>query len=165
MNQIASLICVLAIMGLFYLDRDAGARTMKAVWIPVLWFLIGGSRPVSVWLNIGSSVSQAQQYLEGSPLDAAVFGILIVGSVLILNRRADQVRGILRRNTPMILFFAYCAISILWSDFPFVALKRWTKAIGDVAMILVILTDSNPLMATKRYFSRATFLLLQRSTS
>jgi O-antigen ligase len=163
MNQIASLICVLAIMGLFYLDRDAGARTMKAVWIPVLWFLIGGSRPVSVWLNIGSSVSQAQQYLEGSPLDAAVFGILIVGSVLILNRRADQVRGILRRNTPMILFFAYCAISILWSDFPFVALKRWTKAIGDVAMILVILTDSNPLMATKRYFSRATFLLLPLS--
>jgi len=163
MNQIASLICVLAIMGLFYLDRDAGARTMKAVWIPVLWFLIGGSRPVSVWLNIGSSVSQAQQYLEGSPLDAAVFGILIVGSVLILNRRADQVREILGRNTPMLIYFAYCAISILWSDFPFVALKRWTKAMGDVAMILVILTDSNPLMATKRYFSRATFLLLPLS--
>lgn len=163
MSQVASLICVLAIIGLFYLDRDACARTMKAVWIPVLWFLIGGSRPVSEWLNMSSSVSQAQEYLEGSPLDAVVFGILIVGSVLILNGRADKVREILRRNTPMLLFFAYCAISILWSDFPFVALKRWTKAIGDVAMILVILTDSNPLIATKRYFSRATFILLPLS--
>jgi O-antigen ligase len=61
------------------------------------------------------------------------------------------------------LFLAFCLISVLWSDFPFVALKRWIKGIGSMVMVLVILTDPQPLEATKRFFARAAFILLPLS--
>ena len=62
-------------------------------------------------------------------------------------------------NRPLLLFFAYCFLSILWSETPFVSLKRCVKAVGDVIMILVILTDSEPLNAAKSFFTRVGFVL------
>jgi exopolysaccharide production protein ExoQ len=61
------------------------------------------------------------------------------------------------------LYFGFCAISIAWSDFPFVALKRFTKVIGDLGMVLIILTDPEPLAALKRLLSRLGFLLFPLS--
>jgi len=49
---------------------------------------------------------------------------------------ADGDGNISAANAPILLFFGYCAISILWSDYSFVALKRWSKAIGDLAVVL-----------------------------
>jgi hypothetical protein len=40
------------IAGLFYLDRDNSIRTSKALWLPVIWLWIVGSRPVSAWLGL-----------------------------------------------------------------------------------------------------------------
>jgi O-antigen ligase len=58
------------------------------------------------------------------------------------------------------LFFAYCAISVLWSDYSFIAFKRWTKAVGDLAVVLVVVTDLNPTAALRRILSRMAFILL-----
>ena len=85
-------------------------------------------------------------YLDGSPLDALVWGTLVVRGVIVLLRRTKQVGTLLRSNGPIVLFFAYCALSILWADYPFVAFKRWVKGLGDVIMVLIVLTDSNRLL-------------------
>ncbi len=163
MQIVATILCVGAILWLFALDRDEGARTSKALWIPTVWLLINGSRPVSQWLHSSSAVPLTAQYTEGNRLDAAVFGMLIVAGLVALNFRWPQVKDFLRDNLPIVLFFSYCALSILWSDYSFVALKRWSKAIGDLVMVMVVLTDPDPLTATKRLFARATFILLPLS--
>lgn len=162
-TQLGTLAYIIGIIGLFYLDRDPKERTSKALWIPVAWLLIVGSRPVSMWFQMGPTVSQGDPGTEGSPLDATVFGILIVAGLVVLGLRSRVVVRFLRVNAPILLFFAYCAVSILWSDYSFVALKRWTKAIGDFVMVLIVLTDPDPLAATKRFLSRAAFLLLPLS--
>ena len=162
-QQIATLAYVAGIAGLFVLDRDAKARTSKALWIPVLWLLIVGSRPVSMWLQTGPTMSQAEQYTEGSPIDASVYGILVAAGVLVLSLRSSKVTRFLQANIPLLLFFSYCALSILWSDYSFVAFKRWIKAIGDLVMVLIVLTDPDPLAATKRFLSRTAFVLLPLS--
>ncbi len=41
------------------------------------------------------------------------------------------------------LFFLYAALSMAWSDYPFVTLKHWIKGIGDVMMVLIVLTEPN----------------------
>jgi O-antigen ligase len=41
-----------------------------------------------------------------------------------------------------------------------VAFKRWIKALGDLAMILIVLTDRDPYTAVKRFLSRVGFLLI-----
>jgi hypothetical protein len=48
---VATLICVIGIAGLFYLNRYDGPRASKALWIPAIWLFIISSRPVSFWLN------------------------------------------------------------------------------------------------------------------
>jgi O-antigen ligase len=148
---------------LFVLDRDARVRASKALWIPTAWLLINGSRAVSTWLHMSPSVSLAQQYTEGSPIDAAVYGLLIATGALVLNFRSRQVKRVLQGNMPLLLFFAYCALSVVWSDHSFIALKRWSKSAGDLVMVMVVLTDTYPLAAIRRLFARTAFVLLPLS--
>jgi O-antigen ligase len=57
----------------------------------------------------------------------------------------------------------YCAISILWSDYPGVALKRWIKSLGDYAMVLILLTEHDRSRAVKQTFARVGFVLMPLS--
>jgi exopolysaccharide production protein ExoQ len=154
------LICGALIAGLVYFDRDDGVRPSKALWIPVIWLLINGSRGVSTWLHAEPAESLAQQYSEGSPLDAAIYGLLIVAGVMVLNHRARAVKQFLRENLPLIAFLGYCLLSVAWSEYPFTALKRWSKSVGDIVMVMLLITDVYPLYAIKRVFARVAFILL-----
>jgi exopolysaccharide production protein ExoQ len=163
MTWIATVGCALVICGFFLLDRDRAVRTSKALWIPVIWVFLVASRPVSQWLQLKSTAEQADQYIEGTPLDALVFGILLAVGLVVLFGRRRRIGVVLRANAPILLFFSYCALSILWSDYPVVALKRWTKAAGDVVMVLIVLTDPDPGPAVTRLFSRPGFVILPLS--
>lgn len=163
MSLIATIITAGLILGLFYLAREKDRRTSRALWIPVIWLLLVCSRPVSMWLHINREVTLSDQYTEGSPLDATVYGLLILAAGLTLNRRAAQLKQFLKVNLPVLLFFAYCALSVAWSDNPAIAAKRCVKAIGDVLMILVMITDAEPDLALRRMFGRIGFVLLPLS--
>jgi len=158
--QIALIVYASGIAGLFLLDRDRTVKTSKALWIPTIWLLINASRPVSQWLQIGPNINSPDAYLDGSPLDAAVFGVLLAAGLVVLAGRGRKVGTILRANLPLVLFFGYCAISTVWSDYSFVSAKRWIKSTGDVVMVLVVLTDPDRLSAIKRFLTRAGFVLL-----
>jgi exopolysaccharide production protein ExoQ len=166
---IAAIIFTVGIAGLFWLDRDAESRASKALWIPVFWLLINGSRPVSEWLadfgiyKSAVPVNRAESYLDGTPIDRNVYLVLLAIGLIILISRGKQIGSILLRNAPILIFFAYCAISIAWSDYSFVSFKRWTKGVGDIVMVLIILTDPQPRAALKRLFSRLTFILVPLS--
>jgi exopolysaccharide production protein ExoQ len=143
-------------------DRDREVRTSKALWIPVLWMLIVSSRPLSAWLQNAPGRTMAEN-LEGNPLERSVFiGLLAIGLVVLVGR-ARKVLMLLRMNGPILLFFFYCVVSILWSDFPDVAFKRWIKALGDFVMVMIALTDPEQPAAIKRFLARTTFLLVPLS--
>jgi exopolysaccharide production protein ExoQ len=163
MSAIATILTLALIAGLFYLNREKGEYTSKALWIPVFWLLIVSSRPVTGWLNINREITLEDRFTEASPVDAAYYGLLVVASLLILNRRWVRVRGFVQANLPILLFFFYCGLSIVWADSPAIAMKRWIKAVGDVAMVLVVLTDPNPGLAIRRVFERVGFVLLPLS--
>jgi O-antigen ligase len=163
MQLIGTAVCMAIIGWLFYLDRDAEEQPSAALWIPTVWMLINASRGVSSWMHRSSTVTLAQQYTDGSPVDAAVFAVLIVAGAVVLNSRSHQVRAFFRANLPLLVFFGYCALSVLWSEQPFIAFKRWSKSVGDLIMIMIVLTDAQPLAATRRLFTRVGFVLLPLS--
>lgn len=161
--EVAVVIYGLGILGLFFLNRNQDSPTSKALWLPVVWLVIIGSRPVSQWLNIAPTTNSVDQYLDGSPLDRAVFAALLAIGLVVLLKRGRRVIALLRSNWPIVLFFAYCALSATWSDYPDVAFKRWTKALGDVVMVLIVVTDADPGAAIKRLLSRVGLILLPAS--
>jgi len=159
----ATFLVLIGIVGLFWLDRRDG-WTSPANYVPFFWLLIAMSRPVTSWTSSPSSVAErAASYLEGSPLDRSILIALIVLAGITLWRRKEATLAILRGNTPIILFLLYCLVSVSWSDYPMPAFKRWIRAVGDVMMILVILTDKQPETAIKSVLSRVGFILVPLS--
>jgi exopolysaccharide production protein ExoQ len=162
--SLASLVYACGIAGLFYLDRDISIRTSKALWLPVVYIWAIGSRPLSVWLGMAPA-SGVDTSLEGSPIDGAFFVVLLVAVLCVLVHRGRRILNFLNTNfpIPILIYFAFCLFSVCWSDYPGPALKKWIKAVGDLAMILIVLTDEQPVAALRRLFSRTGFILLPLS--
>jgi exopolysaccharide production protein ExoQ len=160
-GSLAISLCLVGIAGLFYLDRDT-FRTSKALWLPVIWFWIVGSRPVSFWLG-GAQAANDPLLLDGSPTDRNVFLVLLVAGIIVLIRRRRSALAILKANGPILAFFAFGLLSVLWSSYPDITIKRWIKAIGDLVMVFVLATDANPNGALRRFLARTGFFLLPLS--
>jgi exopolysaccharide production protein ExoQ len=160
-RMIATVFFVLLIWQLFRWTRDDEARTSKALWLPTFWLFIGSSRNISEWMHL--SYGGSERYLEGNPLDRMVLTLALALGVIVLLSRTRGVGRLLRSNIPILLYFAYCLISVLWSDFPGVAFKRWFRAVGDVVMVLVLLTDPDWVAALRRVLTRLGNLLVPLS--
>jgi exopolysaccharide production protein ExoQ len=158
--SVASLVCACSIAVLLYLDREKSPRSSTALWLPGIWIAIDGSRPLSVWLGMSPPTNMR---LDGSPFDAAVFGLLLAVAIVVLISRKNRTQVLLRSSWPILIYFLFCLISVVWSSHPDVSLKRWIKAVGDLAMVLVIATDLHPIAALRRLVSRVGFLLFPTS--
>jgi O-antigen ligase len=116
---------------------------------------------VSQWLGVAPEGDSLPNYVtDSNPLDRNILALLMLAGAIALAGRRREVGLVLRRNAPFILFFAYCAVSIVWSDFADVAFKRWIKAVGDVLMIVLVITDPGGPLALKRFLARITFVLV-----
>src|SRR6185503_4196156 len=122
---------------LFRLDRPKtqASGVSPALWIPTTWILIAGSRMVSEWFQAGTQMKSPDQYLDGSPVDRLILTVLLAAGLMTLGWRWRRAATVLKANAPIVLFFLYCAASVLWSDYPDIAFKRWMKAVGDFVMV------------------------------
>src|SRR6266487_2683892 len=165
MNPLLALF--LTILFIFYLfKRDLGQQSdvSHAIWIPWLWMMILGSRFVSEWLNLGSSLQlSANDYQDGSPIDAIIFFLLLVNGLYILCKRRICWPLLFQANAWLTLYLCYCAVSILWSDFPLVAFKRWTKIMGHPLMALILLSEREPVKAVETVIERCAYILIPMS--
>ena len=162
--RLALLLTALFILGLFIRDIRQRPNVSSALWIPYIWIMIISSRSVSQWMYLGPPVgTQAGNLVEGTPLDRTVFLLLIVAGSLVLWKRHIPWSRILRDNIFLTLFFLYCGLSVLWSDFPSVAFKRWFKALGDPIMVIILLTEQEPVKAIETLIKRCAYVLLPLS--
>ena len=157
MAKFANVIYIIGILGLFWLERDRSSRTSRALWIPVIWMSIAGSRNVSQWLQV------VQPSPDGNTFDHIIISALLVFGISVLIIRGPKVKKILQSNRTIILFILYCAVSIFWSEYPTATFTRWFKVSGDLLMVLIILTDPAPIEAVERSLSRVSFILLPLS--
>jgi O-antigen ligase len=158
---IATVLTVAFIAWLFRRDIREKPDISGALWLPLLWFVLACSRSVSEWLNIfGLPVSGAETVEEGSPLDALFCFGMIAAGYCVLIRRQVRLSEVVQNNGWLIVFLVYCFISIAWSDFPFVAFKRWIKILGHPIMVLIVLTEPDPEEALKRLMKRCAYVVV-----
>ena len=162
-SPLAALICIVFIVYLFWMDAKKSRTYSTALWIPFFWMFLAGSRFASSWLNLRAPMSSADALSEGSPLDRAVFLLLIVAGVIILSRRKIHWGRLRSQNQWIVLYYLYCLASMAWADEPFVLFKRWIKDLGNPIMVLVILTEQRPYEAFGVILKRLAFLMLPLS--
>ena len=157
---LAALLAVAFVLALYVRDRRNQGKVSPALWLPVLWMVITGSRFVSQWISLGASTALQTDGAEGSPLDAVYFLTLILAGFWVLSRRRMAVAAIIRNNRWLVALSIYAFVAILWSDFPFVALKRWIKTLGHPVMALIIMTDPDPVNALRIVMKRCAYFLI-----
>lgn len=153
---VALIIFTVLVLVLLRIERGRNPEASWALWLPTIWILIRGSRPVGLWF--GPNLGQSEQ--AGSPLDRLVLSILIVLALLVLFRRKIDWSRILKDNSVLIFLYLYLAFSILWSDFPYVSAKRWIKFSGTIPLALVVLSERSPLKALESIFRRCAYVLI-----
>jgi exopolysaccharide production protein ExoQ len=114
--------------------------------IPVFWLIIPNTKGVAFWKKSIAEeiVDRKQNLLDGSPFDRAILFILLGVALAILLQRKESLFEAFKKNWIPILFIAYMAISILWGEFQFVALKRLVKTLGTLVMVILIYTELKP---------------------
>jgi O-antigen ligase len=147
---------------LLIFDPAREPRTSAALWVPMVWMFIAASRNPSEWFAgwVGQS---AQGLEEGNPLDRAIFGILIMIALGILISRSFKWGKFVTRNAALMAYILFALISICWSDFQFVALKRWVRDLGSYLVVLVVLTDPRPVAAMQMVLRRLGYVLVPLS--
>ena len=136
------------LLALLAFDPAKTPKTSLALWVPVIWLFILGSRGPSQWIG-GDLGYSAEAMEEGNPIDHIVFLSLILLAVLILALRNFPWAGFLNRNIALMTYLFFALLSVTWSDFPFNAFKHWFRDLGNYVVILVVLSDPDPLEATR----------------
>jgi exopolysaccharide production protein ExoQ len=144
------------LVGLLIWDPAKDSGSSPALWVPLTWMFIAGSRLPSQWLGFGNLGTVE----EGNPLDRTIFTVLIVLAIGILISRSFNWRNFFARNFPLMLLVCFALVSVIWSDFPFVSFKRWFRDLGNYLIVLVVLSDPRPLNAIRTLLRRLGYLLI-----
>jgi O-antigen ligase len=157
---LASILTVGFIAFLFRRDLRERPNVTGALWIPILWLLLICSRAVSQWLALAGFQVGGVSLEEGSPVDAAAYFALLAAGMVVLTRRRVRLGEVIRNNRLITVFFIYCLLAVFWSDFPFVAFKRWIKLLAYPIMTLILLTEPDPEEAFIRLMKRCAYVLV-----
>ena len=153
-------LALLSILLCFDPARSPG--TSWTLWVPVAWMFIAASRLPSQWLGVQAG-GAAQRLQDGSLVDSIIYTVLIVLAIGILISRSFPWGEFALCNVALMGFLSFALVSALWSDFPFIALKRWFRDLGSYWMVLVILSDPRPLEAIRAVMRRLSYILIPLS--
>jgi len=159
--RLALFLTLAFIVFLFRRDIRERPNVSGALWLPLIWLVLGCSRSFSAWLNIfGLPVSGGASNEEGSPVDACFTYAMATAGLLVLIKRQVSLSEVLRRNGWLVAFIAYCFISVVWSDYPFIAFKRVTKIFNHPIMALIVFTEPDFKEALTRLMKRCAYVVV-----
>jgi O-antigen ligase len=86
--------------------------------------------------------------------------LLIVVGLFVVGSRANRTKEILRCNKWLALLFIYMVSSVLWSNFPAISFRRCFRSIGTLVMVLIVLTENDPLEAIRSLLRRLYLVII-----
>ena len=158
---LATILTLLGIAWLFRRDFREQPNVTAALWLPFFWIFISGSRFFTDWIGILSGVRVGGASVqEGSTLDALFYFVMIAGGLRVLNRRQINWSQFVAENRWVAIYLGYCLLACLWSDYPFISAKRWVKLMGQPVLVLVLLTEPDPVESFTRLMKRFSFFVI-----
>src|ERR1035438_5494767 len=102
---VATLLYGLFILWLYVRDIKQRKAIQPALWIPLLWLFILGSRPITLWLSLGMQLDSSVDYSEGTPADRFAFLCLIIAGLVVLSKRHVDLARLIQCNKCLFLFY------------------------------------------------------------
>jgi O-antigen ligase len=85
---------------------------------------------------------------------------MATAGLFVLIKRQVSLSEVLQRNGWLVAFIAYCLISVVWSDYPFISFKRATKIFNHPIMALIVLTEPDFEEALRRLMKRCAYVVV-----
>jgi len=150
------------LVGLLWFDPARESKVSAALWVPLAWMFFLGSRAPSLWLGgqVGPGYGAAEVNVEGNPLNRTISLVLFGLSIAILLSRSFRWPDFFAKNWALSAFLLFSLLSVLWSDFPFPAFRKWFRDCGNYSMVLVVLSDPRPFEALRTLLRRLGYLLI-----
>lgn len=156
---LAVLACYIVVTVFVFIDEIKRTKLNNpTVWIGTLWMGIAGSKSVSRWLNPNIEVN-LENYTDGSSLDRNFLILMMLISLIILLKRRYSFTVFCKKNTSVALFILFLLISVSWSSDWYISMKRWIRLVGDLILVLLILTSDDPKKTFVSIIRRITFVL------
>lgn len=163
--SIAACLVVGFILWLFRRYSKESGAISYGLWIPFIWVAINVSRPIGYWFATGTEAAKSEtlDISQGSFIDRNTCFFLIIAGLLVLSRRRIDWSSTLASSRWLWIFYFYLLLSVLWSDHTFISFKRWFKDAGDLVMILIILSETDPVEAIRWIFVRCAYVMVPLS--
>jgi exopolysaccharide production protein ExoQ len=160
---VAICLCIFFIVAAFYVDCKKGRPFFSSILIPIIWISIVGSRPIGSWAYMELMPVSISDIEIGSLYDRMVLSFLIVMGIIVLLKREIHWIRLIDKNRWFFLFLLYATLSVIWSDYFWIAFKRWNRLIGSFMMVLIVLTEPDPAESTITFLKRSAFILIPLS--
>jgi exopolysaccharide production protein ExoQ len=163
--NLALVLWLVLIVALFSFDPAKETKVSLAVWVPLVWLFFMSSRGLSQWLSgsVAAAGGAAEALEEGDPVNRMVELVLLSVGIAIVAARSFRWGEFIARNKVLTAYLFFALLSVLWSDFPFPAFKKWFRDLGNYVMILIVLSDPHPLEAVCTLLRRFSYLLIPLS--
>jgi O-antigen ligase len=148
------------------LARDARERPHPSspVWLVLAWVVLVASRPATSWLfGPDPTLDLPGSRDDGRPLEALVYLSLIVAGVMVLLRRSVSWGTVVAQNGWLVALYVFWLTTVLWSDYPLITLKRFTKDLGNIVMVLILLTERDAATAARATLVRCAYICVPLS--
>jgi len=117
-SEVAAFLCFTFILAALILDIRQKPNVSSALWIPLIWLIIGASRSLSLWVYglsgySGVSQSSVDSIEEGSAIDRIFLIIMIILGIYVLLKRKVKWALFFRENKWVIFLYIVCVVSLL----------------------------------------------------
>ena len=141
---LALIICAATIIWIIWRDIRNHLSISNVIWIPLIWMFILASRSISSWANITAELPELSGIIDGNPIDRNILILFIIIGIVILIKLNVNWIEIIKNNKMIFVFLLYCFISFIWSDYPFVSVKRLIRTFGLIVMVLILKCQESP---------------------
>lgn len=123
------------------------------------------SKPFTLWIypNLAAGERTEYDFIQGDSTERTFLLILICAGLIALYKKRHLFSVYFRDNIYLYAFYLYAFVSISWSDYQGVSVKRWVKAVSNVIMVLVILTEDEQGEAIDHILRRCAIVLVPLS--
>jgi O-antigen ligase len=154
--SVALIICTAFVLFLLILERKETPEVSLALWLPTIWMLVIASKPLGIWFHSAGGADIE----SGSLLDQIfLLSIFLIGIIILFKRTFSWFEAI-KNNRLSILVISFMLLSIVWSEVPFISIKRWTKELIALVMAFVVLSEVNPIKSVESIFRKTIYVLI-----